>query len=155
MAAQDLAALSGRTTAEGVNAPAASHGSTSYVAKLKTLNSNPAFFVFDSAKHFATAPGPRAAVADFSRGEALNSLRFSTLDGVRSDKFLAHLAAGGAAPGLALPAAPPPRPQTSSSSDGRMKGWVKALIVVGGALGGLAIWRAADGSDEDLAPFPN
>ena len=67
----------------------------------------------------------------------------------RSDTNLAKLAAAPLLPPATAPAAPP----QSSGSDRRMSGWVKALIVVGATVGGVALFRVIDGSDEDLAPF--
>ena len=67
----------------------------------------------------------------------------------RSDTNLAKLAAAPLVPPATAPAAPP----QSSGSDRKMSGWVKALIVVGATVGGVALFRVIDGSDEDLAPF--
>ena len=73
------------------------------------------------------------------------------VESVRSEEFLARLSAASAAPSVAAPA---PAPQTSGSSDRKMAGWVKALIVIGTTVAGIAVFRAIDGGDEDLAPFP-
>lgn len=67
----------------------------------------------------------------------------------RSDTNLAKLAAAPLLPPATAPAAPP----QSSGSDRKMSGWVKALIIVGATVGGVALFRVIDGSDEDLAPF--
>ncbi len=67
----------------------------------------------------------------------------------RSDTNLAKLAAAPLLPPATAPAFPP----QSSGSKRKISGWVKAFIVVGATVGGVALFRVIDGPDEDLAPF--
>lgn len=47
-----------------------------------------------------------------------------------------------------------PSPQGKSAPRKKMRGWMKAAIVVGSTVAGVAIFRAVIGPDQDLAPLP-
>ena len=69
----------------------------------------------------------------------------------RSEGFGVLLAAELSAPDARYSA---PTPQGTSAPRKRMRGWVKAAIVVGSTIAGVALFRAVIGPDEDLAPLP-
>ena len=101
-----------------------------------------------------TASGTSPTV-DFTRrppGEAAEEpLPVESVPGYRSEGYGILLAAELSAPAMRYSA---PSPQGTSAPRKRMRGWVKAAIVVGSTIAGVAIFRAVIGPDEDLAPLP-
>ena len=74
-----------------------------------------------------------------------------SVPGYRSEGYGVLLAAELSAPATRYSA---PSPQGTSAPRKRMRGWVKAAIVVGSTIAGVALFRAVIGPDEDLAPLP-
>ena len=100
-------------------------------------------------------PAARRRPVDFTRrppGEAAKEpLPVESVPGFRSEGYGILLAAELSAPSTRYSA---PVPQGTSAPRKRMRGWVKAAIVVGSTIAGVAIFRAVIGPDEDLAPLP-
>ena len=101
-----------------------------------------------------TASGTSPTV-DFTRrpsGEAAEEPALvESVPGYRSEDYGVLLATELSAPAMRYSA---PTPQGASAPRKRMRGWVKAAIVVGSTIAGVALFRAVIGPDEDLAPLP-
>lgn len=74
-----------------------------------------------------------------------------SVPGYRSEGYGILLAAELSAPARRYSA---PTPQGTTAPAKKMRGWVKAAIVIGSTIAGVAIFRAVIGPDEDLAPLP-